>query len=243
MLVCLLQRLPESTERTERWCYSRTGAWSPRSTNAWENVWCPNQVETGSVDDSVVFCPGRWLAAAENHPQASHRRWLWWDACHWLQPHPLAWSLAGPWSKCWTVLSWSPSDPSSVSALLGFLPSPPWLRHPSKMLPSAEQSPQSSACFGPFHEFHATQEWVRPVPVQVYMASDFDRSMDSRMPLAAAIAILAETTPPPSLTFLRYSWTFVSRRTGLPRFFGGSTVTSSSSWAALFSFIPSKYAS
>ena len=50
------------------------------------------------------------------------------------------------------------------------------------------------------------------------------------MPLAATIAILANTAPPPSLTFFRYICTFVSTsgpsRTGLPCFCKESTVMS-----------------
>ena len=48
------------------------------------------------------------------------------------------------------------------------------------------------------------------------------RSHFNKMPRAAAITILADTAPPPSLTFLRYICTCVSSslpsKTGLPRF-------------------------
>ena len=54
-----------------------------------------------------------------------------------------------------------------------------------------------------------------------------------RRPLAAATTILAETTPPPSLTFFKYTCTFISnsspKRTRLPLFFGGSSAMSPSS--------------
>ena len=77
-------------------------------------------------------------------------------------------------------------------------------------------------------------------------STSLNRLHDIRIPLAAAIAILAETTPPPSLTLTRYFYTFLSstspRRTGLPHFFMGNNVTSSSSSVARFSLTPSKYA-
>ena len=58
-----------------------------------------------------------------------------------------------------------------------------------------------------------------------YVLSQF-----SKMPLAAAIAILADTTPPSSLTFFRYFWAITSKlepsKTGVPCFCECSAVLS-----------------
>ena len=69
-----------------------------------------------------------------------------------------------------------------------------------------------------------------------------DLSQVRTMPLAAAIAILADMTPPPSLTFFKYICTFISKSspksTRHPRLLAGRTARSPSSTSALalFSF-------
>ena len=102
---------------------------------------------------------------------------------------------------------------------------------------SPATQPQKDACH--YARLVAVEEW----PPNSTM---LERSQRCGMLLAAAIAIRADTTPPPYLTFNRYCWSFPSRclqrRSGITHFFEGSTHTSLSSRFALVTPFSSLYA-
>ena len=92
-----------------------------------------------------------------------------------------------------------------------------------------------------------SSEWAQPLlrcTCPLYSAS-FVQSYLSRIPWAAAIAILADIAPPSSRTFLRYSCTCKSNwwpnKNCLPRFFTGREETSPVSSPSFLCLTPSQH--